>query len=320
MPVIVDAQVHVWLRPTAEYPWAPGLLEQLPAELAPRYTAADRSADELVGMMDEVGVQAAVLVSPWLYGADHSYALDAAARYPGRFAVVGPYDPAGPAYAARPHALGPRIFLGSPSDPDATPHFAHRPCSSPEPRRVRGARGVCEVDGASPAAAVDGFLDDVGAPVFVSPMGRLAEVGRMAREHPDVTLVLDHAGLWLTGPVERRLELLPAVLELAEQPNVLVKCTALPELSAEPYPYRDLWRILHPLLERFGAHRLMWGSDINQHRDRLTYGRSLDWLRDSPEISDADRAEVLGGTAARLLGRILAAPAPPAAPARAGGT
>jgi predicted TIM-barrel fold metal-dependent hydrolase len=271
---IVDAQVHTWLRPTPAYPWAPGFLEQLPAELAPRYTGADRSADELIGMMDEAGVQVAVLVSPWLYGADHSYAFDAAERFPGRFVVVGPVTLPGPVYEDRPHGLGPRIFLGSPSDP-----------TDPVPADV-----------------VDDFLRPISGPVFVSPMGRLDEVGRLAGAHPDVTLVLDHAGLWLPAPVERRLELLPDVLKLADHPNVLVKCTALPELSAEPYPYRDLWRILHPLLAAFGAHRLMWGSDINQHRDRLTYRQSLDWLRDSPEISDADRAELLGGTAARLLG------------------
>ncbi|HEY1970180.1 MAG TPA: hypothetical protein VGH89_19665, partial [Pseudonocardia sp.] len=46
---------------------------------------------------------------------------------------------------------------------------------------------------------------------------------------------------------------------------------------------------------------LMWGSDINQHRDRLTYAQSLDYIRDSPEIGNADRAQLLGGTAARLI-------------------
>jgi L-fuconolactonase len=151
---------------------------------------------------------------------------------------------------------------------------------------------------------VDGLLGaaaDLGLPVFVSPMGRFAELARAARACPEVTLVLDHAGLWAPTPVERRWELLPSVLELAALPNVLVKCSALPELSAEDYPFTDLWRILHPLLERFGARRLMWGSDINQHRDRLTYARSLDYLRDSAELSDADRAEILGGTAQRLL-------------------
>lgn len=292
---VVDSQVHVWLRPRPRYPWAPGFLEQLPGELVPRYTDHDRCAEELVEMMDRVGVTTTLLTSPWLYGADHSYAFDSARRHPGRFVVVAPLElpsagsvlsgsaasgsvlsgPVLSAFGAREYALGPRILLGSPS--------GGAPVSS---------------------AAVDAVLADAARlrmPVFVSPMGRLDEVGRMARAYPEVTLVLDHAGLWLAGSIASRWELLAAVLELAVCPNVLVKCTGLPELSAMPYPFPDLWRILHPLLERFGAARLMWGSDINQHRDRLTYEQSLAYLRDSPEISDADRAQVLGGTATRLL-------------------
>ncbi|HTK62094.1 MAG TPA: amidohydrolase family protein [Pseudonocardia sp.] len=313
---VVDSQVHVWLRPRPRYPWAPGFLEQLPGELVPRYADHDRSAEELVEMMDRVGVTTTLLTSPWLYGADHSYAFDSARRHPGRFVVVAPFElpsaapgsaapgsalsgSAAPgsalsgsalsAFAAREYALGPRILLGPPS-------------------------------GGAPVSpgAVDAVLADAARlrmPVFVSPMGRLDEVGRMARAYPEVALVLDHAGLWLAGSIARRWGLLAAVLELAVYPNVLVKCTGLPELSAMPYPFPDLWRILHPLLDRFGADRLMWGSDINQHRDRLTYEESLAYLHDSPEISDADRAQILGGTATRLL----AARPVVAASARSGG-
>jgi L-fuconolactonase len=281
---VIDSQVHVWLRPGGRYPWAPGFLDRLPSELAPRYSAFDRSAGELVEMMDQVGVTTTLLTSPWLYGSDHSYAFDSAEQFPGRFVVVGPYDLplADPATAlalfrAREHALGPRIFLASPSQPDS---------------------------GAVPPDAVDGLLAaaaDLGVPVFVSPIGRLDELARAARAFPEVILVLDHAGLWLPAPVERRWELLPAVLELASYPNIMVKCSALPELSTMKYPYPDLWRILHPLLERFGPHRLIWGSDINQHRDQLSYAQSLDYIRDSSEISGADRAQILGANAARLL-------------------
>ena len=48
----------------------------------------------------------------------------------------------------------------------------------------------------------------------------------------------------------------------------------------------------------------MWGSDINQHRDRLSYSQSLGYLRDNTEISDADRDQILGATAARLIGSV----------------
>ena len=48
------------------------------------------TAERLIGMMDAIGVDAALLTSPSPYGNDHSYAFDAADRFPGRFGVVGP--------------------------------------------------------------------------------------------------------------------------------------------------------------------------------------------------------------------------------------
>jgi hypothetical protein len=56
----------------------------------------------MVAAMDAVGVDGAVLVSPFsMYGYDASYALEVHAAHPGRFGLVKPVDPTIPEWAVR---------------------------------------------------------------------------------------------------------------------------------------------------------------------------------------------------------------------------
>ena len=77
------------------------------------------TGDQMVAAMDAVGVDGAMLVSPFsMYRYDASYALEVHARHPGRFGLVKPVDPADPAvaetiaeWAATPGTVGIRIML-----------------------------------------------------------------------------------------------------------------------------------------------------------------------------------------------------------------
>jgi hypothetical protein len=54
----------------------------------------------MVAAMDAVGVDGALLVSPFaMYGFDASYALEVHAAHPGRFGLIKPVDPTDPAVA-----------------------------------------------------------------------------------------------------------------------------------------------------------------------------------------------------------------------------
>ena len=79
----IDAQVHAYERDRPERPWAGSLPG--PSEV---------TGDQLVGAMDDVGVDRAILVSPFsMYRFDESYALEVYAKYPSRFRLVKPVDP-----------------------------------------------------------------------------------------------------------------------------------------------------------------------------------------------------------------------------------
>jgi L-fuconolactonase len=83
----IDAQVHAYERNHPGRPWV-GHLHGPPSA----------TGDEMVAAMDDVGVDGALLVSPYsFYRYDASYALEVGAAHPGRFGLIAPVDPKDPA-------------------------------------------------------------------------------------------------------------------------------------------------------------------------------------------------------------------------------
>src|SRR5712691_9857608 len=107
---IVDAQVHLWKASSPDYPWNPGAQPQLPEPF---------TIERALPLMDEAGVDRVVIVTPALNDIN-SYSLEAAKRYPNRFAVMGRIPLQDPKSAAllpdwkkQPGMLGVRVaFLG----------------------------------------------------------------------------------------------------------------------------------------------------------------------------------------------------------------
>ena len=90
---IVDAQVHVWERDHPGRPWNEDAAARFVGFLASLGIEADLAPVtdvDLLARMEEAGVDRTVLTpQATLYGHDDSYVLEAAARHPDRFAVVG---------------------------------------------------------------------------------------------------------------------------------------------------------------------------------------------------------------------------------------
>ena len=104
----LDAQVHAYERNHPGRPW-----------LGTLYGPAEVTGDQMVAAMDAVGVDGAVLVSPFsMYRYDAGYAKEDYAAHPNRFRLVNPVDPTDPAvldtiadWAATKGTVGIRIFL-----------------------------------------------------------------------------------------------------------------------------------------------------------------------------------------------------------------
>src|SRR5215472_6951183 len=103
-----DSQVHAYERNHPSRPWAGTL-----------YGPAEVTGDQMVVAMDAVGVDGAVLVSPFsMYRYDASYAREVFAKHPSRIRLVKPVDPTDPKvadtiadWAATKGTVGIRMFL-----------------------------------------------------------------------------------------------------------------------------------------------------------------------------------------------------------------
>src|SRR3989475_13271876 len=83
----IDAQVHAYERNHPGRPWAAVL-----------HGPAEATGAEMGAAMDAVGVDGALLVSPFtMYRYAASYPIEVRARHHGRFGLIKPSDPPGPA-------------------------------------------------------------------------------------------------------------------------------------------------------------------------------------------------------------------------------
>jgi predicted TIM-barrel fold metal-dependent hydrolase len=69
------------------------------------------------------------------------------------------------------------------------------------------------------------------------------------------------------------------------------------------YPMAPAQPTVAEIVDRLGAGRVMWGTDMPKVARSWTYQQNLDFIRMHCDgLSESDRAAVLGGTAAGLLG------------------
>lgn len=227
----IDSQVHAYERDRPERPWQ-GFL-QGPEEV---------TGDDMVAAMDAVGVDGALLVSPFsMYRYDASYALEVYGKHAGRFGLIKPFDPQSEAvaeevaeWAGTPGVVGARIML------------SYQPFEADDP-------GLNRILAAGAQA---------GIPVNIMCSGKLPLFRELARRNPNTQMVIDHVGL--VQPFEPPAPPDPFgdldnVISLAAYDNVAIKISGACTLAHEPFPYPDIWEPLSKVFEANGA--WTWASN-----------------------------------------------------------
>ena len=127
-------------------------------------------------------------------------------------------------------------------------------------------------------------------------------VPALADRHPDLTLVIDH----LAKPPFRSpgwAQWHDQLLDAAARPNVMAKLSGLDTAAGPGWTDAELRPAVDAALEAFGADRLMFGSDWPVCRLVSTYDQVIQAAeRLIASLSEAERAAILGGTAARIYG------------------
>lgn len=270
---IIDSQVHTYERNHPGRPWV-GYLQGPP----------EVTGDDMVAAMDKVGVDGALLISPYaMYRFDGSYARDVHKKHPKRFGLIKPFDPNDPAvaeqiaeWAGYDGTVGVRIMLNRDLSTDPADPGINRVLAA-------GARH--------------------GMPVNLLAWGRLEQAGGLAARNPNTQIVIDHVGL--QQPMEPPAPAAPfadldKVLALAAHKNVSIKISGACTLSHQPFPYKDIWDPLARIFDAYGFERCLWGTDWTRAVALLTYAQGVDAFRVTDRLSAGDRAMLMGGALERI--------------------
>ena len=272
--LIADSQVHIWGANTPERPWPARAHAQREVPLG---------ADELLGWMDEAGVDRVVIVPPSWEGDRNDLAIAAVKAHPDRYAIMGRFDPEAPGaresiagWTRQPGMLGMR--------------FAYHLPVMRQPL----------LDGKFDW--VWGEVEKAGFPLMVlAPHSLMDYFGGIAERHPGLRLTLDHLGLASTAKDEEAFRGLDRVLALAKYPNVAAKVSALPCYSSDTYPYRSLHPYIRRVFDAFGPRRTFWGTD--QSRSPISYRQGVTlFTEELPWLGGGDREWVMGRGICEWLG------------------
>lgn len=256
---IIDAQIHLWDHEV---------------DVVPPHRRKPFGLDEALRAMDDAGVHGAVIHPPSWDPSSLDLALDAARRYPDRFAILGRIDPLADdrmaqleGWLQQPGVLGLRYtFLKADEKTyldDGT------------------------MDWLWPAA------ERLKVPIALLADRYLDHVDRIATAHPDLKLIVDHFGVRRGNVDDAAFASLPDVLALARHPNIAVKITGGPQYVSGSFPFAGLTPHYKSIFAAFGPTRMFWGTDITRMpcswRDCVTaFAEHQSWL------SDADRAMIMG--------------------------
>jgi L-fuconolactonase len=266
----IDGAAHIWSADQLSYPWSPH--DDVDAPL----TGA--SAELLLAALDETGLDGAVCVQPRAYGYDHAYLAEVAKQYPERISAVCLVNPVRPSAPRELRRLAEDGFRG----------LRLIPLASRDATWLAGP----EADDVFDAAA------DLGLPVSVlARSDQLVDVVRRARRSPGATVVVDHLGLIDPVALEESLRLLQTC---AAERNVVVKVSALSELSHQQWPYADVLSVIDPVLDMFGPERVVFGTDWPHCLERGTYAGQWSALVEGLDLDPNDHLGLFGQNAKRM--------------------
>jgi predicted TIM-barrel fold metal-dependent hydrolase len=268
--LLVDTHLHCFAgKDDSRFPYH---------ERAPYAPDQKATPEHLLACMRQAGVDYAVVVHPEPYQDDHRYlehCLEVGrGKLKGTLLVFadreGSLDKL-PDLARRLDVVSVRVHAYA---PDRLPPFG-----KPELRRLWTLAG-------DHGLAVQLHFEPRYAPGFEP----------LIREFSKIPVIIDHMGRPMQGTPDEH----AVVLRWARFDNTIMKLAAIPDRRT--YPHRDIGPIIRQLTDAWGGERMIYGGGFGAEATGESYRQAFERARSLlSHLSDAQQAQILGGTAARLF-------------------
>ncbi len=269
----IDAHQHFWLMSAREGQWPPASLAAIYRDFQPQ---------DLMPLLKQTGIDGTVVVQSLPVEADTDYLLTLASQHDFILGVVGWVDLT---HADAPARI--RQFAGHPAFKGVRPML----------QSEADDHWICQ-PGLAPA--INALMESkLSFDALVLPR-QLPGLLRFAREYPALPIVIDHAAKPEIA-LQQWDEWAADMTALAACPNVFCKLSGLLTEAGIYTDTRHLAPYVDLVLQQFGAHRVMWGSDwpvLN------LAGQYAGWVDQSEallaQLTSTEKQAVFGGTASEF--------------------
>ncbi len=270
--MIIDAHAHLWKKQKGIVNGKPvfdigggksdfgGEIRQM---IPPYLTDGVNSAERLIANMDYAGVSGAVITQEYIDGNQDSYLLECSGKYNGRIKICSLYEE---------------------TDNIKTEGFdGIKICAS----RLKN-QNLLEHITPFEIAQKNGMFISIDLADGDAQTGAMQEI---ISQFPDLKIAIGHFGMVTVDGWEEQ-------IKLARNKNVFIESGGITWLfNEEFYPYPSAVKAINRAAELVGFEKLMWGSDYPRTMTAITYKMSLDFIEKTKDISEKDKALLLGDNA-----------------------
>ncbi len=258
--------------------------------LPDRFSSGTVSAEDILKLMDENGVEKAVLLQGNYFGFQNLYSWEAQQKYPERFRTAGSYDPCSRFRDRIRQHLFEELGIGIVKFELST-----------------GSGLMCN----HPTFPLDGpmmeeeyrYAEDHGL-ICVMDIGKLGAeswqvegLRRVVLRHPGMQFVICH----LLAPSRTTGKEMEEGLRRLAIPNVWFDLAALPHnIRPEEYPYETAAYYVERAIDIVGDDKIIFGSDIPSTLKEDTYRHLIDYIQDAVSFSRDTKERILYRNAATL--------------------
>ena len=276
----IDAHSHLWLKQDTRVDGKRILslkngrsifMDEEVQMLPPFMIDSQNTAEVFLSNMNYAQVGAAVVVQEVIDGCQNAYLTQVQQHYPDRFLCMGMAWNMDEAQAVLDAGLKGIAFPG---------HRIHEQLTSLMP--------------------VFKFMEAHGlilSMCLADDERQIAQMAEVIQECPRLKVAIGHFGMPTTASFHSQ------VMLARQGDNVMIESGGITWLyNSEFYPYPTAIRRIREAADWVGMNRLMWGSDYPRTITAITYRMSYDFIEKTAELSDTEKAMLLGQNAQQFYG------------------